>query len=140
MEQRIEALINDLKIKKDARNKNKSKAIRKNPSSADREKIYLKTQGKCHICGGALNSRWHADHVLPHASGGGDSVNNFLGSCATCNSARWYFSPKEIRLILKIGRLALSEIRKGTKFGKSIARKYLQEEDKRKERRRGKTE
>ena len=135
MERKIDSLIKELKIRKDLRNKNKTKSTRKNPSTADRKKIYSKTEGKCHICGGELGSMWHADHVLPHAFGGEDTVNNFLGSCATCNGARWYFSPQEIRLVLKIGRLALAEIRNGSRLGRKIAEKHLQEEEQREARR-----
>ena len=33
---------------------------------AERERIYKKTGGRCHICGGKLSGRWIADHVQAH--------------------------------------------------------------------------
>ena len=134
MEQKTETLIEKLRELKATRNDNRSKEIRKSPTQSMRKYIFQKTGGKCHICGGNLDKGWHADHVLPHASGGQDSVENFLGSCSVCNMARWYFCPEEIRLILKLGRIAQTEIRKGTKRGKFIAQKYIAEEEQRRKR------
>lgn len=134
VEQRVDKLVRVLNETKLDRNKSKTKSERQNPTKSMRERILLKTGGKCHICGGELGKRWHADHVLPHVSGGGNTVENFLGSCSVCNNARWYFSPNEIKLILKLGRMAQTEIRKNTSFGRSIAKKYIIEEEKKKRR------
>ncbi len=135
IDHKIDDLVEFLKLSKQNRNKNRTQAKRKNPSKLMRKQIFLKTEGKCHICGGELDNKWHADHVLPHASGGKDTVANFLGSCSVCNMARWYFFPDEIQLILKLGRMAQAEIRKDTTFGRSIAKKYITEEEQKAKRR-----
>ena len=135
IDHKTDNLVEFLKQAKQDRNKNRTQAKRNNPSKAMREQIFRKTEGKCHICGGELDKKWHADHVLPHASGGKDTVDNFLGSCSVCNMARWYFSPDEIKLILKLGRLAQTEIRKNTTLGKSIAKKYIAAEEQKENRR-----
>jgi hypothetical protein len=132
---KIDELVNFLRQSKEDRNQNRIEAKRNNPSKSMRSQIFLKTEGKCHICGGALDDKWHADHVLPHASGGKDTVENFLGSCWVCNMARWYFSPDEIKLILKLGRMVQAEIRKNTSLGRSIAKKYITAEEQKENRR-----
>ena len=35
-------------------------------SAAERREILAKTAGRCHICGGAIEGAWQADHVLAH--------------------------------------------------------------------------
>ncbi len=135
IEQKINELVNDLKELKRIRNEEVRPPPRKNPTKSMREKIILKTDRKCHICGGDLDEKWHADHVLPHASGGQDTEDNFLGSCSVCNGVRWYFSPDEIKLILKFGRMAQAEIRNNSALGRAIAEKYFIEEQQREIRR-----
>ena len=135
IEQKINELVNDLKELKRIRNEEVRPPARKNPTKSMREKIILKTGRKCHICGGDLDKEWHADHVLPHAAGGQDTVDNFLGSCSVCNGVRWYFSPNEIKLILKFGRMAQAEIRNNSTLGRTIAKKYFIEEQQREIRR-----
>jgi 5-methylcytosine-specific restriction endonuclease McrA len=124
----ITRLIKKVQELRENRRINKVKSVRKAPNLTERKLIFKKTDGKCHICGGNLGRKWHADHVLPHASGGHGVVDNFLGSCAVCNGARWFYTPEEIRFILKLGGLSLSEIRKDTKIGRDIARKYIARE------------
>ena len=52
-----------------------------------REKVFNKTDGLCHVCGTKLDiSSFEADHVKPLASGGNDIVDNFLPACSKCNN------------------------------------------------------
>ena len=39
-------------------------------SRKERGEILAKTAGRCHICGGAIEGKWEADHVFAHAGGG----------------------------------------------------------------------
>ena len=134
-EQKINELIDELKELKRIRNEEVRPPARKNPTKSMREKIILKTGRKCHICGGDLDEEWHADHILPHSAGGHDTVDNFLGSCSVCNGVRWYFSPDEIKLILKFDRIAQAEIRNNSTLGRTIAKKYFIEEQQKENRR-----
>ncbi len=135
LDREIDRLIKKVQCLREHRRLSKIKAIRKSPPKSVRKEIYKKTDGKCHICGGDLGSKWHADHIMPHASGGQGIANNFVGSCSVCNRARWFYSPEEIRFILKLGSVSLSEIRNDTNIGRDIANKYLTQEIQNKSRR-----
>lgn len=41
--------------------------------------------GKCAYCETSLDSRWHADHLLPVDSGGYNHVSNRVPACPRCN-------------------------------------------------------
>ena len=72
-----------------------------------REKILMKTDHRCHICGGDLiGDDWIADHVLHHARGGpggGHSLDNYLEAHSLCNTGG--VVPRSFR-----GRMALPNI------------------------------
>jgi len=89
-------------------------------SSADRHKIFGKTGGTCHVCGGALGERWQADHVVPHILGGQAALDNYLPICKECNRLRWFHSPDVIRLIMRLGVYAKNEIRHQTELGERL--------------------
>ena len=88
-------------------NKQKSKNFKRKKTTlteSQREKIFEKTGGLCHVCGCNLQlNAFEADHVKPYSQGGTDITDNFLPSCSQCNSYRWNYSPEEIQWILKLG-------------------------------------
>jgi 5-methylcytosine-specific restriction endonuclease McrA len=80
-------------------------------SSTNREKVWDKTGGRCHICGGSLDGdKWHADHVLAYATGGVHSLDNYLPTHSLCNSYRRCFSDVEFQWVLKLGVWLRGEI------------------------------
>jgi 5-methylcytosine-specific restriction endonuclease McrA len=97
----------------------------------ERELVLSKTGGRCHICGGLVGDRWHADHILAHSAGGVNSADNYLAAHPVCNNYRWDYLPEEFQLILKLGVWARTEIEKGTKMGKELSKKFLQKEKQR---------
>ena len=100
--------------------KSSNKRPRARLSSADREKIFRKTGGTCHVCGGSLGERWQADHVVPHILGGQATLDNYLPICKECNRLRWFHSPDVIRLIMRLGVYAKNEIRNQTELGEQL--------------------
>ena len=90
------------------------------------------------MCGGRIsrNGKWHADHVLAHASGGRHSIDNYLPAHRLCNKYRWDYSAEQFQWILKVGVWAVSEMRRETPVGKKMGEKYVVHEDRRESRRR----
>jgi 5-methylcytosine-specific restriction endonuclease McrA len=93
---------------------------RRNLTPSERTKVRSKTKGTCHVCGGKLGRDWQADHVVPYQLGGDHSVENYLPICRECNRLRWSYSPKVLRLIMRIGVYAKHEIRHDTKLGSML--------------------
>ena len=112
---------------------------RQSLSKSERQQVLSKTAGLCHICGGKVGERWHADHVLAHSGGGGHTADNYLPAHPTCNNYRWDYLPEEFELILKLGVWARTEIEKETKIGQICADKFLKHELKRIARRKPKS-
>jgi 5-methylcytosine-specific restriction endonuclease McrA len=52
-----------------------------------RKQIYDESKGQCHYCGTALtlDGRWHIEHKMPKALGGGNEPGNLVASCIRCN-------------------------------------------------------
>jgi 5-methylcytosine-specific restriction endonuclease McrA len=93
-------------------------------SRANREKVWDKTGGRCHICGGSLDGdKWHADHVLAYASGGAHSSDNYLPTHSLCNSYRRSFSDVEFQWVLKLGVWLRGEIARETMIGREAGEK-----------------
>jgi 5-methylcytosine-specific restriction endonuclease McrA len=71
----------------------------------DRNAIWEKTQGRCHICGDeiARDSYWEADHVFPLSSGGPSDSANYLPAHGLCNTVKWDRSGEDLQWILKVG-------------------------------------
>ena len=97
-------------------------------SKAEREAIRLKTDSRCHICGGQVLNNWQADHVLSRSGGGIHSVDNYLPAHRLCNNYRWDYLPEEFQEILKLGVWLRTQIEKETKVGCVAAGKFLQNE------------
>ena len=70
------------------------------------QKIWDKTNGKCHLCGQrhlmnayARKGGWEVDHSKPKAKGGTDHLNNLYLACMSCNRGkRDRHSSQEVRL------------------------------------------
>lgn len=58
------------------------------PSSM-RSKVYEAAQGKCQLCGRAIDfDEMHVDHILPFARGGMTVIENLQATCAPCNLSK----------------------------------------------------
>jgi 5-methylcytosine-specific restriction endonuclease McrA len=101
---------------------------RSSPSKRARKLIYDKTGGLCHICGGKLDPKWAADHVMPAATGGKNTIDNFLPACYTCNRLKWHRAPDAIRLIMQLGIYARKEIQRDTPLGRQIDKLFRKKE------------
>lgn len=55
--------------------------------SRRRRAIFERSHGQCHYCGTALtlDGKWHIEHQLPRALGGGDEGLNLVAACVRCN-------------------------------------------------------
>ena len=100
-------------------------------TTAQRELIFAKTGGRCHICGGAIDGNWQADHVLAHSAGGEHATANYLPAHAVCNNYRWHYSAEEFQLILKLGVMVRTMVEKGAGPGPDIAEAFVKHEEKR---------
>ncbi|MFW5700411.1 MAG: HNH endonuclease [Cyclobacteriaceae bacterium] len=91
-----------------------------NLKKKERDVIFKKTEGHCHVCGCVIDGKWAADHVVPHAVGGKCNVDNFLPCCNECNRFRWFYKPEELKKILRLGVYCNKEIKKGTTLEKKL--------------------
>lgn len=55
--------------------------------SRRRRAIFETSKGRCHYCGTVLDlaGKWHIEHQLPRALGGGDDGLNLVAACVPCN-------------------------------------------------------
>ena len=49
---------------------------------------FQRQKGKCYWCKVKLGKTWHADHVIPLAKGGSNTIDNIVAACPTCNMRR----------------------------------------------------
>jgi 5-methylcytosine-specific restriction endonuclease McrA len=58
--------------------------------SRRRRDIFERSDGRCHYCGTPLDltGKWHVEHQLPRALGGGDDTMNLVAACVRCNLAK----------------------------------------------------
>ena len=120
LQKRLIALHNQRKKCKSENNRPRAYRL----TAKEREQIFRKTGGRCHICGGNIHNKWNADHILPHSAGGKHSLENYLPAHGTCNNYRWHYLPEEFELILKLGVWARTQIEKGTQIGQEIETKF----------------
>ena len=113
-----------------------TKQTRQLLSATERKEIFAKTAGRCHICGGAIEGPWQANHVLSHSGGGGHIADNYLPTHVLCNNYRWDYSPDEFQHILKLGVWIRTQIERKTPIGRAAATAYLAYENARVKRRR----
>ena len=97
-------------------------------SAAEREQVFQKTDGRCHICGGSIKGKWQADHVFSHSAGGAHAADNYLPAHAVCNNYRWDYSAEEFQSILKLGVWMRTEIEHKSSRGVRVAERYLAHE------------
>jgi len=70
-------------------------------------KVYDRTDGRCHLCGkkltfknyGCLDARgaWEVEHSNPKARGGTNRLNNLYPACIACNRSKGAGSTKAAR-------------------------------------------
>jgi hypothetical protein len=55
--------------------------------SRRRRAIFERSEGRCHYCSTllTLDGKWHVEHQLPRALGGGDDALNLVAACVRCN-------------------------------------------------------
>jgi len=103
---------------------------RRSLTREQRELVLLKTQGRCHICGGEIlgNEAWEADHVFAHAQGGTHSAGNFLPAHQLCNNYRWYYGSEEFQWILKLGVWMRTQVEKENVEAIKLAERFVKSE------------
>lgn len=78
---------------------------RKALSAVYRKIVFDKTAGCCHLCGAKISAnKFQADHVMQLCYDGANDISNYLPSCVVCNHLRWYYSPEELQLIIRLVR------------------------------------
>jgi hypothetical protein len=119
-----------LRTRLDMKDAHRGTKKRVGPSRAQRDRILAKTNGRCHLCGGAILSdqRWNADHVLAHGRGGNEDEANYLPAHGLCNNYRWDYLPEEFQLILKLGVWARETIKNDSGLGGSMSKAFLKKE------------
>jgi 5-methylcytosine-specific restriction endonuclease McrA len=99
-------------------------AKRSAPRGKARQAVRKLTNGRCHVCGGRLGSKWHVDHVVHVQLGGASKADNYLPICRKCNRLRWSYRPEVLRLMIDFGILAKQEIRNKTALGEDLLARY----------------
>lgn len=110
------------------RENRKTRSSRSRLTSKQRENILTKTNSRCHICGGVINDKWQADHILSYSKGGEHSEVNYLAAHNTCNNYRWHYTPEEFQEIMKLGIWVQTQIIKKTDIGNKVADKFVKYE------------
>jgi 5-methylcytosine-specific restriction endonuclease McrA len=87
------------------------------------DRIYQKTEGRCHICRkqlcfsnyGATGKRgaWEVEHSKPKSKGGSDHLNNLYAACISCNRKKGNSSTATARAANGYRRAPLSEAKRG---------------------------
>ena len=106
-------------------------------TATERSAILSKTDGRCHLCGGAIAATedWQADHVLAHSAGGKGAVENYLAAHALCNNYRWHYDAEEFQWILKLGVWLRTQIERKTVIGRLASKGFIEHEARRSKRR-----
>jgi 5-methylcytosine-specific restriction endonuclease McrA len=120
----------DLRTEREQRKANEMAFGKKRRSltSEERDQVYRKTDGRCHICGGEIEGQWEADHVLAHSGGGGHDIDNYLPAHRICNNYRWDYLPVELEEILRLGVWVRTQIERESKVGKMAAEQFIKHE------------
>jgi hypothetical protein len=95
-----------------------------------------KTGGRCHICGGLLEDRRQADHVLAHSGAGHHVRDNYLPAHTLCNNYRWDYLAEEFQYILKLGVWLRTRIENRSALGRRAAATFADHERARSRRKR----
>lgn len=122
-------LIKLIIILRQFRKENKIPAKRSVLTKKQRETVFAKTGGRCHVCGIELAlSNFHADHLKSHITGGMHEENNCLPSCSTCNNLRWHYSAEEMQVIMKLGRWLKTKLLDDSEESLSLANQFVKHE------------
>ena len=126
----LSALIHELRVRRREIKAGSRESVAKRAAltNTQRDQILAKTCGRCHICGGLISGIWHADHVIPHSSGGAHAVDNYLPAHNVCNTYRWDYTPDEYQLILKLGVWLKGEILRETTLGQASAERFVKKQ------------
>ena len=92
--------------------------VRESLSADERVTILAKTGGRCHVCGGVIEGKWAADHLVSHCLGGPHTLDNYLPAHPICNNYRWFYGPEEFQWILKLGVWLRTHIERQTTVGR----------------------
>jgi hypothetical protein len=99
--------------------------------------VLEKTAGRCHLCGGPVEKKFAADHVLAHGAGGTHTLDNYLAAHGLCNGCKWFYSPEEFQWILRMGVWARKQMEDRTTIGIQMLLAFFKhEQDTRKRRKR----
>lgn len=89
----------------------------------DREYIFEKTDGRCHICGKRLafanyaahgaRGAWEIDHSKPRARSGTDHLHNLWPACISCNRSKQARSTRSARAAYGRTRAPMSRVKQG---------------------------
>lgn len=64
--------------------------------------IYRRDGEQCRYCGTSLEpDEFQLDHVLPKSKGGGNSPDNLVTACPSCNRKKWARTPEEAGMELR---------------------------------------
>jgi hypothetical protein len=149
--------LNDLHLKRrklQQERKEEEQQPRRPLNDEERKIVLKKTTSHCHLCGGDMNENAEGelieeretmldpvksgskrnkpvfDHIVPHAAGGSDDVDNFLAAHGLCNGARWFYSPEEFQWILRMGVWARKQMESGkTKMSEDMREAFLKNEE-----------
>lgn len=122
--------LRDLRTEREHR-KASEKSFRKKRKSLtpeERNQVYRKTDGRCHICGGEIDGQWEADHIVAHSGGGDHEIDNYLPAHRVCNYYRWDYVPEEFEEILRLGVWLRTQIERERKVGKMAAEQFIKYE------------
>lgn len=103
----------------------KDKSCLKVLKKSEKEIVFNKTNGTCHICGCKLNlDKFSVTNSLKKEN----SVENCLPACQSCKRIYDNYLPSEIKWALKIGLWAKTQIEYETEIGKEIATEIIEQE------------
>jgi hypothetical protein len=119
--------LNELRSEK-KNEKKKSKTLKK----SEKEEVFKKTKGLCHICGIDLQEEKFS---ITNSFGKETSFETSLPACQSCKRIYDNYLPSEIKWILKIGLWAKTQIEYETEIGKDIAIEIVEQEKDREKRR-----
>ena len=123
----------ELRQQRDQRNAKQRLEPKQPRVKLDRSAILEKTAGRCHICGGHIDSHsyWEADHVFPSSGGGPSDIGNYLAAHGLCNTAKWDQSGEELQWVLKIGVWAKKQMEGSSELGGRMLSLFWNHEQKR---------